>query len=516
MEQVIYIILALAVVAASAYGAYTYGLKKASEEEREISEDDVKLILQEKGAEKIEKAEKEALEIRERAEERARVVREELAAQEKLQIEREKTLNERSSMLEQEARKIEQEKAQVKADIEQIKQEKEGIEKIRVKLKAELEHISGLTQDEARAKLMAEIEDDITNYKAKLIRTAQQKAEEEAEDKSKQILVESMQRIATDYVGETTTTSIKLEDEKVKGRVIGKDGRNIRTFEKFTGVDVIVDDSPNTIGLSSFDPLRREIARVSMEKLIKDGRIHPGTIEEEIRKAKNEIAAEIKKNGQLLADEAGWPGMDLGLLKLVGKMKYRTSYGQSLMMHTTEVIRLGAALSSEIGTDTDLVKKACLLHDVGKVLTHKIEGPHHHISGQIARKYGLPDKLVNAIEAHHLDIEPQSMEAIVVYMADAISGARPGARKDSYEQYIKRVEGIENVAKDVGKDRIDEVYAIHAGREVRVIVKPTAIADNQITVLAKEISDKIQETQTYPGNVQVTVIRESRATSVAV
>lgn len=474
----------------------------------DFSEDDVKMILENRASEILQKANKEALQVRKEAEDRIRELRKDLAEQEALMIERERALNQRSKMLEKEA-------DQIHSDREFIKEEKKRLENTRTKLKTELERISGLTREEAKQKLLKQVEEDIKNYQAGLVRTAHKRAEEIADERSKEILVDTMQRIATDYVGETTTTTIKIDDENVKGRIIGKDGRNIRTFEKLTGVDVIVDESPNAIGLSSFDPLRREIARVAMDKLVKDGRIHPGTIEEEIRKAKNEIAAEIKKNGQLLADEAGWPGMDLSLIKLVGKMKYRTSYGQSLMKHTIEVIRIGAALASELNADVELVKKACLLHDIGKVLTHKVEGAHHHISGQIARKYNLPEKLVNAIESHHLDIEAQSVEATVVYLADAISGARPGARKDSYEQYIKRVEGIENVAKDVGADRVEDVYAIHAGREVRVIVKPNKIDDQEVHLLAKEIADKIRETQTYPGTVQVTVIRENRATETA-
>ena len=291
--------------------------------------------------------------------------------------------------------------------------------------------------------------------------------------------------------------------------------RNIRSFEQLTGVDVIVDESPNAIALSSFDPLRREIAYVAMNKLIEDGRIHPSSIEEAVRKAKNDISQEIKKNGQILADEAGWPDMDIGLMKLVGKMKYRSSYGQSLMSHTIEVIRIAEVLSTELGTDTALVKKAALLHDVGKVLTHKVDSPHHHISGQIARKYKLDDKLVNAIEAHHLDIEPQSPEAVIIYLADAISGSRPGARKDSYEQYIQRIEGIENVAKEIGGDKIDEVFAIKAGREVRIIVKPNLVSDDEAVVMAKDIAGEIEKKLNYPGNVEVTVIRETRATEIA-
>ncbi|MCA9376700.1 ribonuclease Y [Candidatus Nomurabacteria bacterium] len=509
MEPVTLLVTVLISLSVGAVGAYNYGMKKGRPTKAEdYTEEEVRTIVQKRASEKMEQAEREALEIRERAEERAKTVRKELVEQENLLMEREKTLNQRSKMIEQEATTLEEEKIK-------YKRMKQIVEDERSKLKKELEKISGLTREEAKQKLLKEVEEDIKNYEASLIRAAEKRSEEVAEERSKQILIESMQRIVTDYVGETTTSTIKLEDEKVKGRVIGKDGRNIRAFEKITGVDVIVDESPNAIGLSSFDPLRREIAKVAMDKLIKDGRIHPGTIEEEVRKAKNEIATEIKKNGQILADEAGWPGMDLGLLKLIGKMKYRTSYGQSLMKHTIEVVRLGAALASELNADVDLVKKACLLHDVGKVLTHKVEGAHHHISGQIARKYGLPDKLVNAIEAHHLDIEPQSIEAMVVYLADAISGARPGARKDSYEQYIKRVEGIENVAKDLAKDKIDDVYAIHAGREVRVIVKPKSYDDAEAAVLAKDIAAKIQETQTYPGTVQVTVIREYRVQETA-
>ncbi|MCA9374897.1 ribonuclease Y [Candidatus Dojkabacteria bacterium] len=503
------IVLMIVLTGAAIAGGIAYGKKSVpAAKPEDLPRDEVEAIAKKLASEIIEKAEQEAEQIKAKAEDRSRQLRREAAEQENLFVEREKALNKRSRTLDEKSEKIE-------VDEKALKATRDNIEETKNRLVTELEKISGFTREEAREKLMKEIDEEIKNYEAKLVRDAQKRAEETADEKAKSIIVESMQRIVTDYVGETTTSTIKIEDEKVKGRIIGRDGRNIRNFEKGTGVDVIVDDSPNTIVLSSFDPLRREIARVSMERLVKDGRIHPGTIEDEIRKAKNEIAAEIKKNGQILADEAGWPGIDMGLLKLIGKMKYRTSYGQSLMKHSIEVIRIGAMLAAEVGADVDLVKKACLLHDVGKVLTHKVEGAHHHISGQIARKYGLPDKLVNAIEAHHLDIEPQSVEAVLVYLADAVSGARPGARKDSYEQYIKRVEGIENAAKEVGGKNIDEVYAIHAGREVRVIVKPNKTSDEDIAMLAKDIADKIQSTQTYPGNVLVTVIRENRAEATA-
>ncbi|MCD4811959.1 ribonuclease Y [bacterium] len=449
------------------------------------------------------------LEVRRGKEDRrVKQLRKEAVRHEEILVEREKKINRRSQSLNDKSSELDSRERAVKDNSQRV-------EKTKVRLETELERISGLTREEAKKKLIEEIDEGIVNYEAKKIRQAEKMAEEVSEDKAQHILVESMQRVVTDYVGETTTSSIKVDDEKVKGRVIGKEGRNIRAFEKITGVEVIVDESPGSIVLSSFDPLRREIARVAMSNLIKDGRIHPGFIEETIRKAKNEISQEIKKNGQILAEEAGWPGIDVNLLKLIGKFKYRTSYGQSLMSHTVEVMRIGAVIAAEVGADVELVKRACLLHDVGKVLTHKVDSPHHHISGQIARKYLLDDKLVNAIEAHHLDIEPQSIEAVIVYLADAISGSRPGARKDNYEQYIQRIEGIEKAAKEIAGDKLADVFAIRAGRELRVIVKPALVSDDEMTVLAKDIATQIEQTQSYPGNVVVTVIRETRTTKVA-
>lgn len=505
MELIIGIVAAL-VGSAGMFSYLKFGKKWVNV--KEIPEEEIARVADKLISSKIEEAEKEIEENKRKSEDRLRELRKETEEHEELLLEREKKLNERTKMIDKKSEELE-------VSSESVKKMQRGLEKTRMQLKEELERISGLTQEEAKQKLMSQVDEDIKDYEAKKIRQAEKHVEEIADERGKEILVESMQRIVTDYVGETTTSTIKIEDDKVKGRVIGKEGRNIRAFEKLTGVDVIVDESPNTIALSSFDPLRREIAAVALSKLIGDGRIHPSSIEEAIRKAKNEISIEIKKNGQILAEEAGWPGIDIGLLKLIGKMKYRTSYGQSLMSHTIEVMRLGEVLAAELNADIDLVKRACLLHDVGKVLTHKIDSPHHHISGQVARKYGLDDKLINAIEAHHLDIEPQSVEAVIVYLADAISGARPGARKDSYEQYIQRIEALENVAKELGGDKIEEVFAIKAGRELRVIVKPALITDDEMTVLAKDLAATIEKTQNYPGNVEVTIIRETRAVEIA-
>ncbi|HOV29826.1 MAG TPA: ribonuclease Y [Candidatus Dojkabacteria bacterium] len=506
METIIASIIGGIVGIGGTFALLKYVLKWVNIED--IPEEAIESAAKKMMSKKFEDAEEEISELREREEKRLKEIRKENAEHEEILVEREKSLNKRSKILDDKSEELASKEKELKALSEKI-------EEMRTSLKTELEKLSGLSREEATEKLKAEIDEDLKGYEAQKIRQAEKNIEAVADEKAQKILVESMQRVVTDYVGETTTKVIKVDDEKVKGRIIGKEGRNIRSFEQLTGVDVIVDESPNAIALSSFDPLRREIAYVAMNKLIADGRIHPSSIEEAVRKAKNDISQEIKKNGQILADEAGWPDMDVGLMKLVGKMKYRSSYGQSLMSHTIEVIRIAEVLSTELGTDTALVKKAALLHDVGKVLTHKVDSPHHHISGQIARKYMLDDKLVNAIEAHHLDIEPQSPEAVIVYLADAISGSRPGARKDSYEQYIQRIEGIENAAKEIGGDKIDEVFAIKAGREVRIVVKPNLVSDDEAVVMAKDIAREIEKKLNYPGNVEVTVIRETRAVEVA-
>jgi len=497
-----YIFLALVGIA----GSFVIGRKTSPSQT--LSEEDAIKMASSKAQKIIIDAQKQVFEDQKELENKAKGLKEKINEEEKQLLEREKILQGRRTQLDKRDDNITKNE-------NKLRQAKEAAGKLQEQLKSELEKVAHLTEKEAQQKLIAEVDEEMKTVVAKRIKSAVNKAKIEANTQANEILIQTMQNIATDFVSETTTSTLKIEDEKLKGRIIGREGRNIRAFEAATGVDVIVDESPNHVGISSFDPLRREIGCLSMKKLLSDGRIHPGRIEEVVNKVKREIAEEILKNGKTLAEEADWPDIPADFIKLLGKMKYRTSYGQSLSGHTKEVMQIGQQLAVETGANVELVKKACLLHDVGKLLTQKISKPHHHISGDLARKYGLNNKLVNAIEAHHGDIEPKSVEAVLVHIADAISGARPGARKESYEQYIKRVQALEDVAHKVGKDKVAEVYAIHAGREIRVIVKPTNINDDGTVILARKIAKEIEKTQTYPGNIQVVVIRETRATDTA-
>lgn len=419
----------------------------------------------------------------------------------------EKTLLERSSNIDKRYAKIEEQELQLENSKEEVKQIKE-------ELSHKLEEIAGLSKEEARTQLMTQIEQELSEHVAKKIREGELRIQNEVDNKAKELLIDAMQKSATDYVAEITSTTIEIEKEELKGKIIGKDGRNIRTFERLTGVDIIIDEAPNQVTVSSFDPIRREVAAIAISKLLGDGRVHPGTIEETIQNIKEDIAKEIRKTGEKIAYDAGFNDLPIEVIKLLGRFKYRFSYGQNLVKHTLEMVNIGQQLAQEIGADVQFTKKACLLHDIGKVLTHEIEGkPHHHISGDIVRKYLKDEKLANAVESHHGDIEPKSKEALLVQVADAISGARPGARRDNYEDYIKRVKALEDIA---GKfNEVKQAFAIHAGREIRVIVDPKTANDEQSQTLAFKIAREIEETQNYPGTVKVNVIRETRFTDEA-
>jgi len=452
-------------------------------------------------------AEREAEKLKNEAAESIRKQRQEIELEERRADGREKQLIERSKNLDERFERLEnQEKG--------LEQAKKDLRKVRDQLNTQFEKISQMSREEAKAELMRQTEEELHTQIAKKIKEAEYTIQNSVDEKGKELLIDAMQRAATDYVAETTATTIDIDNEELKGKIIGKEGRNIRTFEKLTGVDIIVDEAPNQVTLSCFDPIRREVGALALAKLLKDGRVHPGSIEETIKNIKVEIAKEIKRTGEKMAYDAGFPDLPIEIVKLLGRFKYRFSYGQNLVKHTLEMVSIGEALATEVGADINLVKKACLLHDLGKVLTHEIEGkPHHHISGDIVRKYLKDEKLANAVESHHGDIETKSMEAVLVQIADAVSGARPGARKDNYEDYVKRVKALEDIAKQY--EQVQEAYAIHAGREVRVIFRPEKASDDDVLVLTKKIAKEIEETQNYPGSVKVTAIREYRVEASA-
>lgn len=396
------------------------------------------------------------------------------------------------------------------SEVESLKGE---IREIRTRQQEKLEKIAGLKKNEAAEKLLAMTERDIKNDLLGLVSKLQRDAADDAEERAQTILLSAMERMSSDVTAERTVTAIKLTDDEMKGRIIGKEGRNIQALQRATGVDILVDDTPGMIVLSSFDPIRRQVARVSLEMLMKDGRIHPGRIEEVVEKATKQIEKDVMRTGEDAAREVGVVGIPKEMLRLLGELKYRTSYGQNVLLHSTEMAHMAGMIAEEIGANTRVTKIATLLHDVGKAVTHKIEGKHHHIGAELARKYGMSDDIVHAIEAHHDDIEATTPEALVVRVVDAVSAARPGARNISAENFAERMRELENVATSF--EGIDKAYAISAGREVRVIVSPKSVDDLSAIKLARDIAIKIESTMQYPGTIKVNVIRETRAIEFA-
>jgi len=394
-----------------------------------------------------------------------------------------------------------------------IQEEEQRLNQEREEQKKTLERLAGISVDEAKKLLLQSLEEEAKQESAVLVRRIEQQAKEEAEKKAKEILALAIQRCAADHTAEVTVTTVPIPNDEIKGRIIGREGRNIRAFEQLTGVDLIVNDTPEVITLSAFDGVRREIARLSLERLITDGRIHPGRIEEVVDKVKKEMETHLKEIGEEAALEVGSAGLNPELLKLVGKLKYRTSYGQNQLQHTLEVAWIAGILAGELSADVHFCKKAALLHDLGKAVDQDVEGTHHQISADIARKYGESEKMINAILAHHEDVEPQSLEAVIIAAADAVSAARPGARKESVEHYLKRIEKLEKLAASFRG--VINAYAIQAGREIRIIVEPEEIDDARAALLAKEIAKKVEKELEYPGQIKVTVIRELRAIETA-
>lgn len=395
----------------------------------------------------------------------------------------------------------------------EVEQLKNDIKDIRTKQQDKLEKIAKLTKQDAAEKLMAMTERDIKNDLTGLVSKLQNDAREDAEDQAAVIITAAMERMASEVTAERTVTSVKLEDEEMKGRIIGKEGRNIQALQRATGVDIMVDDTPGYIVLSSFDPVRREVARQSLEMLMKDGRIHPARIEEVVEKAQSAVQKEIIRAGEDAAREVGIVGIPREVLQLLGELRFRTSYGQNVLKHSVEMSHLAGMIAEELGANVKTTKYAALVHDLGKALTHKMEGKHHHISGEMLRKYGAPEEVAHAAEAHHDDVEATTVEALIVRVVDAVSASRPGARNISAENFVERMKDLENVA--TGFDGIDKAYAISAGREVRVFVKPQSIDDLTAIKLARDIATKIESTMQYPGTIKVNVIRETRAIEFA-
>ena len=408
---------------------------------------------------------------------------------------------------------IEKKEAYLAKREEEMRKQKEEISRLNEQRVQELERISGLTSDQAKEYLLKIVEDDVKHESAKMIKEMEHRAKEEADKKAKEYVVNAIQKCAADHVSEATISVVQLPSDEMKGRIIGREGRNIRTLETLTGVDLIIDDTPEAVVLSGFDPIRREVARIALEKLIVDGRIHPARIEEMVEKAQREVETMIKEEGEAAVLEVGVHGIHPELVRLLGKMKFRTSYGQNALKHSIEVAHLSGLLAAELGLDVRLAKRAGLLHDIGKAVDHEMEGSHIQLGAELCRKYKESATVINAVESHHGDVEPTSLIACIVQAADTISAARPGARRETLETYTSRLKQLEDISNNF--KGVDKSFAIQAGREVRVMVVPEQISDADMVLLARDISKQIEAELEYPGQLKVNVIRESRVTDYA-
>ena len=456
--------------------------------------------------EEIFKAKEEIIKDKEELDKEIKERRGEIQKQEARLIQKEENLERRSDNFEKKEKELEKEYQSLderKKDVEAVYEEQ---------IKA-LQKISGLGKEEAKAYLLSEIEKQITSEKAALIRELEQKAKEQANKNAKEILGYAIQKCAADHTSETTVSIVSLPNDDMKGRIIGREGRNIKAIETLTGIDLIIDDTPEAVIISGFDPLRREVAKLTLEKLIEDGRIHPAKIEEMVEKAKEEVAATIKLEGERATLEAGVNGLHPDLVNLLGKLRYRTSYGQNVLNHSIEVSNLARIMAEELGLDAKRARRAGLLHDIGKALDHDMEGTHVEIGVDVLKKYKENALVINAVEAHHGDVEAQTLEAVLVQAADAISASRPGARRETLEAYIKRLQELESIADSF--EGVEKSFAIQAGREVRVIVKPEKINDDQMTILARDIAKKVEDEMDYPGQIKVNIVRETRAIEYA-
>ena len=456
--------------------------------------------------EEIFKAKEEIMNNRKELDQEIKERRGEVQKQESRLIQKEENLDRRSENFEKKEREIERE-------LQEIENQKEELKKLHDEEIIQLQKIASLTREEAKKKLLAEVDKELTVEKAALIREKEQQVKETAIKQAKEILCYTVQKCAADHSQETTVSIVSLPNDDMKGRIIGREGRNIKALETLTGIDLIIDDTPEAVVLSGFDPLRREVAKIALEKLIDDGRIHPAKIEEMVEKAKEEVENTIKEEGERAVLETGVIGLHPDIVKLLGKLKYRTSYGQNVLNHSIEVSNLARIMADELGLDPKLARRAGLLHDIGKALDHDMEGTHVEIGVEVLKKYKENPLVINAVEAHHGDVEPQTLEAVLVQAADAISASRPGARRETLEAYIKRLQNLEEIADSF--DGVEKSFAIQAGREVRILVKPDKISDDQMTILARDVSKRIEDEMDYPGQIKVNVIRETRVADYA-
>ena len=487
--------------------------KKIAESKIESAEQEAKRVVdlakveaENMKKEEIFKAKEEIMNSRKELDQEIKERRSEVQKQESRMIQKEENLDRRSENLEKKERDLDKE-------YQSLENQKEEVNKVYEKQVEELQKIASLSKDEAREYLLNEMDKEITTEKAKLIRELNQKAKEDANKNAKEIISYAVQKCAADHTSETTVSIVSLPSDEMKGRIIGREGRNIKALETLTGIDLIIDDTPEAVILSGFDPLRREVARIALEKLIDDGRIHPAKIEEMVEKAKEELNTIIKEEGERAALETGVNNLHPDIIRLLGKLKYRTSYGQNVLSHSIEVSNLARIMAEELGLDAKRARRAGLLHDIGKALDHDMEGTHVQIGVDILKKYKENPLIINAVEAHHGDVEPQTLEAVLVQAADAISASRPGARRETLEAYIKRLQELESIADSF--DGVDKSYAIQAGREIRIIVKPDKISDSQMVLLGRDISEKIEKEMDYPGQIKVNLVRETRVIDYA-
>jgi len=468
--------------------------------------DEAKRAAEARAKEILLEAKEESIKAKHEAEKDAKEHRSELQRLEKRLLQKEEVLD----------RKIE--KAQEKEDKyrqrnEELSEKRAEADKVVAEQRQELERIAGMTAEEAKQMLVAEIEQEAKFESAKLLREMEQRAKSEADKKARDILASAVQRCAVDHIAESTVSVVNLPNDEMKGRIIGREGRNIRALESLTGIDLIIDDTPEAVILSGFDPMRREIARLALEKLVVDGRIHPTRIEEMVDKARKEVDIQIKEEGEAATFETGVHGIHPELMRLLGKMKFRTSYGQNVLKHSIEVAYLCGLLAGELGADVKLAKRAGLLHDIGKAIDHDVEGSHVSIGAGLCKKYKESPLVINAVESHHGDVEPTNIISIITQIADAISGSRPGARRETLEAYIKRLQNLEAIADSF--EGVEKSFAIQAGRELRIVIIPDAVSDAELTLLARDIAKRIEGELEYPGQIKVSLIRETRAIEYA-